>query len=141
MARTKRSTFCVRVRRRNSRMTAQYQHLGVFSDWVAAAHTHNHIHPNATPGAETRHLIREVLGFSGAPAIPQDIHSERTWIRDGLAGDAGLSLHVAGREPSPVIHRSFAQASSRRASISARFSSQRSMTHSRRRTNRPYHSG
>jgi len=44
-------------------MTAQYQHLGVFSDWVAAAHTHNHIHPNATPGAETRHLIREVLGF------------------------------------------------------------------------------
>jgi hypothetical protein len=68
-------------------MTAQYQHLGVFSDWVTAADTHNHIHRNTAPGVETRHLIREVLGCSSAPAVPQDVRSERTWTRDGLAGE------------------------------------------------------
>ena len=59
-------------------MAEHYLHLGIFSDWVAAADTHNHIHPNAAPGAATRKLIREVLGFTNAPAVAQDVRSDRT---------------------------------------------------------------
>src|SRR5260221_2358862 len=69
------------------RMAEHFQHLGVFSDWVAAADTHSHIHPNAAPGAATRQRIREVLGYSNAPAVPQDMRVERTWTSDGLLGE------------------------------------------------------
>jgi len=68
-------------------MTAHFQHLGIFSDWVSAAHTHGHIHPNAAPGAETRHRIREVVGFSHAPAVPLEVRIDRTWTRDGVVGE------------------------------------------------------
>ncbi len=68
-------------------MPEHFQHLGVFSDWVAAADTHNHIHPSAAPSAQTRQRIREVLGFSHLPAVPQDVRTERTWTRDGLVGE------------------------------------------------------
>jgi len=68
-------------------MTAHFQHLGIFSDWVSAADTHGHIHPNAAPGAETRHRIREVVGFSHAPAVPLEVRIDRTWTRDGVGGE------------------------------------------------------
>jgi dienelactone hydrolase len=68
-------------------MTAHFQHLGIFSDWVSAAETDGHIHPNASPGVETRRRIRDVLGFSHAPAVPRDVRTERTWTRDGLVGE------------------------------------------------------
>src|SRR5882762_1803380 len=69
------------------RMAEHFQHLGVFSDWVAAADNHSHIHPTAAPGAATRHRIREVLGFTNGPAIPQDVRLDRTWTRDGVVGE------------------------------------------------------
>jgi len=54
-------------------MAEHFQHLGIFSDWVAAAETHGHIHPNTAPGPETRQRIRDILGFSNAPALPLDV--------------------------------------------------------------------
>ena len=68
-------------------MADYFQHLGIFSDWVAAADTHRHIHPNAAPGPETRQRIRDVLGFSNAPARPLDVRTERTWTYEGLVGE------------------------------------------------------
>jgi dienelactone hydrolase len=68
-------------------MTAPFEHLGIYSDWVSAADEHGHIHPIAAPGAETRNRIREVLGFSGHTSVPVDLRSGRTWTRDGLVGE------------------------------------------------------
>jgi hypothetical protein len=51
-------------------MAEHFEHLGVFSDWVAAAKNHSHIHPTAAPGAATCQRIRDVLGFSEMPAVP-----------------------------------------------------------------------
>jgi hypothetical protein len=56
-----------------------YEHLGIYSDWVAAAHRQGELFPLAAPGAETQAKVRQVLGFTSGPDEPQDVRVERTW--------------------------------------------------------------
>ncbi len=44
-------------------MLEHYQHLGIFSDWVAAARQAQSLYPMTSPGPQTQALIRECLGF------------------------------------------------------------------------------
>jgi len=69
-------------------MTTSYQHLGAFSDWVAAAQTRRALYPAAAPGEETRQQIRDVLGFTGADEQPGEVRVEDRWERDGVTGEA-----------------------------------------------------
>jgi dienelactone hydrolase len=68
-------------------MPEHYQHLGVFSDWVAAAHQQQSLYPIAKPGSQTQNLIREVLGFCHGDENPMEIKIERQWEKNGLAGE------------------------------------------------------
>ncbi len=67
-------------------MPETYRHLGIFSDWVAAARREQSLYPVADPGPHTQTLIRECLGFCHTDETPIDIKVEREWERDGLAG-------------------------------------------------------
>ena len=67
-------------------MPEHYQHLGIFSDWVAAARQHYPLYPAAVPGLQTQALIRECLGFCHADEHPRDIQIEREWEKDGVLG-------------------------------------------------------
>ncbi len=69
-------------------MADDYQHLGVFSDWVRAADDMRSLYPVAPPGAETQGRVREVLGFCRAEETPADVQVERRWERNGVAGEA-----------------------------------------------------
>ncbi|HEY8601203.1 MAG TPA: hypothetical protein VIL85_22415 [Thermomicrobiales bacterium] len=69
-------------------MTAPYQHLGPFSDWVAAAQARHDLYPAAMAGEDTRQQVRAVLGFTGADEQPQGVRVEDRWERDGVAGEA-----------------------------------------------------
>ncbi len=64
-----------------------YQHLGPFSDLVSAAGRSRALFPQARPGEATQRLARETLGFSPGPEEPQGVRTERTWERDGVAGE------------------------------------------------------
>ena len=44
---------------------AQYQHLGVYSDWVDEAMRQGPLYPPAAPGRETRARLRD-----RAPVVP-----------------------------------------------------------------------
>jgi len=68
-------------------MTQQYQHLGIFSDWVQAAREQQPIFPVAPPGPETERRVREVLGFCNGPETPFDVQTGARWQRDGLMGE------------------------------------------------------
>jgi len=68
-------------------MARNYQHLGVYSDWVAAANRAHRLYPEAPPGEETRQKLREVLGFHFAEERPRAVKVERRWRRDGLVGE------------------------------------------------------
>ena len=68
-------------------MADQYQHLGIYSDWVAEAHRQHALYPPAAPGPETQQRLRESLGFTSQPEVAQDLRSEGTWERDGLQGE------------------------------------------------------
>lgn len=67
-------------------MSKKYQHLGIFSDWVAAAEQEQKLWPAAEPGRQTQHRFRQVLGFTQRPDTPVDVKIEQRWERDGLAG-------------------------------------------------------
>ena len=67
-------------------MAEQYQHLGIFSDWVAAAQRQQPLYPIAAPGPQTQTLIRETLGFCHADENPLEVKIEREWEKDGLLG-------------------------------------------------------
>lgn len=67
-------------------MPEHYQHLGIFSDWVAAAHRRQPLYPVALPGPQTQALIRECLGFWQADENPMDLKIEREWKKEGLVG-------------------------------------------------------
>jgi dienelactone hydrolase len=67
-------------------MPEHYQHLGIFSDWVAAARRSQPLYPVASPGPETQALVRECLGFCHADENPMEIKMEREWEKDGLVG-------------------------------------------------------
>lgn len=67
-------------------MPEQYQHLGVFSDWVDAAQREQSLYPAANPGPQTQALIRECLGFCHTDENPMDVKLEREWEKDGVVG-------------------------------------------------------
>jgi dienelactone hydrolase len=67
-------------------MPEHYQHLGIFSDWVAAARRSQPLYPVAPPGPQTQALVRECLGFCHADENPMEIKIEREWEKDGLVG-------------------------------------------------------
>ena len=67
-------------------MAEHYQHLGIFSDWVAAARQGRSLYPVAIPGLQTQELIRECLGFCHLDENPMDVKIEREWEQDGLTG-------------------------------------------------------
>lgn len=69
-------------------MGEQFQHLGPFSDWVAAADARRALTPSAPPGAATRRQLRDVLGFAAGPDEPRDVRAAGRWERDGVAGEA-----------------------------------------------------
>ncbi len=68
-------------------MTKTYQHLGVFSDWVAAADQAHPLYPIASPGTETQERVRATLAFTLGEEKPQDVRLERRWERNGLVGE------------------------------------------------------
>lgn len=68
-------------------MARSYQHLGVYSDWVAMANKAYPLYPIAPPGEETRQKLREVLGFHFEEERPRAVKVERRWKRDGLQGE------------------------------------------------------
>lgn len=67
-------------------MTEQYRHLGIFSDWVAAARRQQPLFENAPPAPRTRDLVRETLGFCHTDESPAEVRVEREWQKDGLIG-------------------------------------------------------
>jgi dienelactone hydrolase len=68
-------------------MENSYQHLGTFSDWVAAANLQQPLFPLARPGPDTQARVRDVLGFCHQPETPRDVQLDRTWQRDGVQGE------------------------------------------------------
>lgn len=68
-------------------MADQYEHLGIFSDWVEEAHKQHPIYPSAAPGTDTQQHLREILGFSSQPELALDVRSEATWERNGILGE------------------------------------------------------
>lgn len=64
-----------------------FEHLGIFSDWVAAAHRCQTLYPVASPGLQTQARIRECLGFCHTDENPLDEKLESAWEKDGLAGE------------------------------------------------------
>ena len=67
-------------------MSEQYQHLGIFSDWVDAAQRQQVLYPMTNPGPQTQALIRECLGFCHTDENPMDVQIEREWEKDGVVG-------------------------------------------------------
>lgn len=68
-------------------MSEYYQHLGIFSDWVAAARGQQSLFPVAAPGAQTQALIREALGFCHGDENPMEVKMESKWEKDGVIGE------------------------------------------------------
>ena len=68
-------------------MSEHYHHLGVFSDWVAAAREKQSLYPVAAPGPKTWALIREALGFCHGDENPIDVRIENKWEKDGVIGE------------------------------------------------------
>lgn len=67
-------------------MPQHYQHLGIFSDWVAAAGRAHPLYRGAIPGLQTQALIRECLGFFHENENPMEVKIECEWERGGLVG-------------------------------------------------------
>ena len=68
-------------------MSSHYQHLGVYSDWVDAAHRQQPLYPLAAPGPATQARVREVLGFCYAAEQPVARQLEQRWQQDDLIGE------------------------------------------------------
>jgi dienelactone hydrolase len=68
-------------------MSEYYQHLGIFSDWVAAANLQQSLYPVAAPGPQTQALIREALGFCCGDENPAEVKVEGVWEKDGVIGE------------------------------------------------------
>lgn len=68
-------------------MSDTFRHLGEFSDLVAAARKQYGERPWAKPGPETQARVRECLRFSLGAEQPQQVRLERTWEKDGVAGE------------------------------------------------------
>ena len=61
--------------------------LGIFSDLVDAARRSHPVLPLAPPGPETQAAVHAALSFKPSLAEPQAVAVERTWERDGVAGE------------------------------------------------------
>jgi len=68
-------------------MSANYQHLGIYSDWVAKAREQCALYSRMAPGPETQQKVRQVLGFTHLPENPADVRIESRWERDGVTGE------------------------------------------------------
>jgi dienelactone hydrolase len=68
-------------------MSEHYQHLGVFSDWVAAAREKQPLYPVAPPGPQTQALLHEALGFCHGNENPMEVKVESKWEKDGMIGE------------------------------------------------------
>ncbi|MEA3336940.1 MAG: acetylesterase [Chloroflexota bacterium] len=68
-------------------MTADYQHLGIYSDWVAKAQEQQTLYSRIPHGPETQRKVRHVLGFTSLSENPADVQIEARWERDGVAGE------------------------------------------------------
>ena len=64
-----------------------YQHLGIYSDFVTEARRQQTLCPLAVPGLESQRKVREVLGWCDRAEEPFDVRSERTWEKDGVRGE------------------------------------------------------
>ncbi len=64
-----------------------YQHLGPFSDFVAAARALGPLFPTAHPGPDTRRKARQVLRFTVSDEQPAAVSEERAWRTDGIDGE------------------------------------------------------
>jgi dienelactone hydrolase len=67
-------------------LSEHYQHLGIFSDWVAAARQKLALYPMTGPGSQTQALVRETLGFCDGDENPNDVSVEHEWEKDGVLG-------------------------------------------------------
>ena len=63
-----------------------YDHLGIFSDWVSEARKQQDLNPRILPGENAWKQIRELLGFSKEPELPQDVEYGDEWEKDGVVG-------------------------------------------------------
>ena len=68
-------------------MAEHYQHLGVFSDWVATARQQQPLYPIAVLGSQTQVIIREALGFCYRDEKPIEVKIESKWEKDGVVGE------------------------------------------------------
>src|ERR1700737_3566676 len=68
-------------------MATPRQHLGPFSDLVAAAAKARPLFRSASTIAETRRRVRDVLRFSFADEQPIDVRIERKWQGEGVTGN------------------------------------------------------
>ncbi len=68
-------------------MAETFEHLGIFSDWVAAAKARQDLYPLASPGPQTRQRLRERLGFCSGLEVPLGVQVEKRWERDGVSGE------------------------------------------------------
>lgn len=65
-----------------------FAHLGPYSDLVDAARAMRPLFRSAPPGQATRQRAREVLSFTLGDEMPLEVGTGRTWIRDGVRGEA-----------------------------------------------------
>jgi len=68
-------------------VSEHYRHLGVFSDWVAAARGQQSLYSVAAPGPQTQALVREALGFCHGDENPMEVKVESKWEKDGVMGE------------------------------------------------------
>jgi len=68
-------------------MMKRYEHLGPFSDLVAAANRSSKLYPLAKPGRKTQRLFRQLLAFTPGPELPHAVQTGRRWTRDGIDGE------------------------------------------------------
>ena len=68
-------------------MTSNFEHLGEYSNLLAAAQRSQPLFPLAKPGAATQQHVREVLNFAPGDEQPQDVKIERCWEKDGVSGE------------------------------------------------------
>jgi dienelactone hydrolase len=64
-----------------------FQHLGPFSDLVAAARASRQLLPSPRSAVEARHRAGTTLRFTLGGENPSGIATERTWVLDGIVGE------------------------------------------------------
>jgi dienelactone hydrolase len=68
--------------------TEKLQHLGIYSDLVAAARTQQPLFADVSSPAEARQRVRAVLRFTLGTEQPRGVRQEGAWEADGVAGEA-----------------------------------------------------